>query len=178
MFKRVGGSGPFFREILKYTFGMDKKGFYHPDTGRPLWFGVVVGMALMGVLTGGYHYAGSARLCNTCHSMKHEYSEWQLSKHKQFACIECHMPDTFIVEKLVYKTRAGMNDLFHEVLRDYPTTIRLSVKAKNIMNGNCLRCHYSTIENTPMSRGGQNCLKCHRNLVHGQGLEKGGIRIE
>ncbi len=162
-----------YRKILKHTFVTDRKKSERPDIGRPLWFGIFIGIVLMSGIGGVYHYTGSARFCSACHSMEHEYKAWTLSKHKQFACIECHLTDAFIFERFAYKTSAGMNDLFHEILRDYPATIRPSGKAKNIMNGNCLKCHYSTVEKTPMSKGNQNCLKCHNGLVHGRGLKRG-----
>ncbi len=155
-----------------------KGNVFYSDTWRLVGLGVIAGMVLMVALTETYHLAGSSRFCASCHSMEYVYSKWQISKHKQFSCIECHMPDAHIIAKLAYKARAGINDLVHEVSRDYPATIRLSYRGKNIMNGNCLRCHYSTIQNTPMAKGGQNCLKCHHNLVHGQGLVKGGLQFE
>jgi cytochrome c nitrite reductase small subunit len=146
--------------------------------GGKFWYGLAVGMVLILLLAGGYQLGGASWFCGACHSMEKEYAQWKLSRHKQFSCTECHMPDTNIAGKLAYKTHAGLNDLWHEVIRNYPAHIRLSYKGKDIMNGNCFRCHFSTIENTGMSKGGQNCLKCHHNLVHGQGILKGGLKYE
>jgi cytochrome c nitrite reductase small subunit len=136
--------------------------------------GIVVGVILVAIMVGGYHASGSPLVCGTCHSMDHVYSRWQISNHKQFACIECHLTDTNIAGKLVYKTKAGLNDLYHETLKIYPAAISLSAEGKEIANGNCLRCHFSTVQNTPMGVKGTNCLKCHRFIVHQRGLEKGG----
>ncbi|MEI6153933.1 MAG: NapC/NirT family cytochrome c [Deltaproteobacteria bacterium] len=149
----------------------------HSGGGR-FWYGLAAGIVLVLLLAGGYRFGGASRFCGACHSMETEYTQWKLSRHKQFACIECHMPNTNIAGKLAYKTRAGLNDFWHEVTRNYPAHIRLSSKGKDIMNGNCFRCHFSTIENTCMSGGGQNCLKCHHNLVHGQDIMKGGLKYE
>jgi len=105
-------------------------------------------------------------------------NRWQQSNHKQFACIECHLPAANIAVQVSYKVQAGLNDLFHETLRDYPAAILISAKGKDILRGNCLRCHQATIENTAMVKGEADCLKCHRYLVHGRGLDKGGMRVE
>jgi cytochrome c nitrite reductase small subunit len=136
--------------------------------------GLIVGAILVAVMVSGYHASGSPLVCGTCHSMDHVYSRWHISNHKQFACIECHLPDTHLAGKLVYKAKAGLNDLYHETLKIYPAAISMSAEGKEIANGNCLRCHYSTVQNTPMGAGGTNCLKCHRFAVHQRGLEKGG----
>ncbi|MCX5805507.1 MAG: NapC/NirT family cytochrome c [Proteobacteria bacterium] len=139
---------------------------------------IIIGILIAVFMAIGYHGAGSPRFCVTCHSMEHVGNRWQQSYHKQFACIECHLPNSNFIVQATYKARAGLNDLFHETLRTYPAAILISSEGKGIAQGNCLRCHYSTIENTPMARQGGECLKCHHNLVHGRGLEKGGMKVE
>lgn len=110
--------------------------------------------------------------------MKPVHHRWSTSNHHQFTCTECHLPDTHIAGKVAYKTRAGLNDLVHETARDYPAGIDLSTHGRQIVNGNCVRCHASTIAETPMAQGGADCLKCHRYLVHGRGQDEGGIKVE
>ena len=139
-----------------------------------LFAGITVGAILMAVMVGGYHASGSPLVCGTCHSMDHVYVRWHASTHKQFACTECHLKDTHIVGKLAYKTKQGLNDLYHETLKIYPAAISISAEGREIANGNCIRCHFSTVQNTPMGAGGADCLKCHRFTVHQRGLEKGG----
>lgn len=143
-----------------------------------LGVGVIIGVVLTALMAGGYHTSGSPRFCAACHSMDHVRNRWQQSHHKQFACIECHLPAANIAVQVSYKARAGLNDLFHETLRDYPAAIHISAKGKEILRGNCLRCHQTTIENTAMVKDKADCLKCHRYLVHGRGLNKGGMRVE
>lgn len=142
--------------------------------GRLLAAGILVGVFAAAATVGGYHASGSARFCAACHSMAHVHSRWQDSTHKQFACAECHLPDTHLIGQIAYKTKAGLNDLYHETLRTYPAAILLSEEGRRIANGNCLRCHVSTVEETRMGAGGADCLKCHRFAVHQRGLEKGG----
>lgn len=140
--------------------------------------GVIIGIIIAALAVIGYHSSGNPKFCTACHSMEQVGTYWQQSNHKQFACIDCHLPDTHLLAQVAYKTRAGLNDLYHETLRSYPAAIMISAEGKRIARGNCLRCHYSTIENTPMAGQGGDCLKCHRHLVHGRGPGKGGIRVE
>lgn len=136
--------------------------------------GFIVGAVLVFALVGGYHASGNPLVCGSCHSMDHVYGRWQASQHKQFACVECHLPDTNLAGKIFYKAKAGLNDLYHETFRIYPAAISISPEGAAIAGGNCLRCHFSTVQHTFMGNGGANCIKCHRFSVHQRGLEKGG----
>ena len=140
--------------------------------------GIVIGLVVAAIAAGGYHFAGTPQFCASCHSMETVHSGWQQSKHKQFACIDCHLPDSNLVHQVGYKAAVGMRDLYYETLRSYPDAIKLTAGGQEIVNGNCLRCHFSTVEKTNMATGGASCVKCHRHLVHGQGLTKGGINVE
>ncbi len=110
--------------------------------------------------------------------MNRVYGKWQTSNHHQFACTECHLPDTHIAGKVAYKTRAGLNDLIHETARDYQAGIGISNAGREIAVKNCVRCHAATIAATKMAQDNADCLKCHRYLVHGRGLDEGGIKVE
>lgn len=126
----------------------------------------------------GYVHAETPEFCGSCHSMEQAHTSWQASNHKQIECTECHLPNGNIAVKLVAKTQTGINDVYHEVLRDYPATIQVSTKGKSYIADNCLRCHQSTVEKTGMGAGGQDCTQCHRGLVHGMNKSKGGIKLE
>ncbi|MEE9910629.1 MAG: NapC/NirT family cytochrome c [Deltaproteobacteria bacterium] len=149
-----------------------------PTRIRMIIAGLIIGTAVMAAAVLAYHQSGDARFCGSCHSMKPVHHQWSASNHQQFSCTECHLPDTHIVGKVVYKTRAGINDLIHETARDYPAGIGLSAHGRQIVTGNCVRCHASTIMNTPMAEGGADCLMCHRFLVHGRGQDNGGVHVE
>ncbi|HOS96239.1 MAG TPA: NapC/NirT family cytochrome c [Deltaproteobacteria bacterium] len=145
---------------------------------RILAAGVVVGVVFCAAVVSGYHASGNPAFCTACHSMKDVGDTWGRSLHKQYACIECHLPDSNLVAQAAYKTRAGLNDLYHETLRSYPASLRLSDEGRGIVEGNCLRCHFSTVQNTFMASPGTACLNCHRALIHGTGLVQGGISVE
>ena len=168
--------------VMKPLFDLlgkdDRKIFCRPNNSKPAMVGLLAGMIIVIVLVGSYNYSGSPSICSLCHSMANVHAKWRKSKHKQFACTECHMPAANILKKAAYKTKAGINDLVHEILRDYPAYITLSPHGRDIVNGNCIRCHFSTVENTMMAKGVYNCSKCHRNLVHGKSLQGGGITVE
>jgi cytochrome c nitrite reductase small subunit len=141
-------------------------------------FGIIAGILLSVLFGVAYHVSGDSRFCSSCHNMKLAYNRLQATRHKQFAFIECHMPNTNIAGRVIYKTRAGMNDLKHEMFRDYPAGIELSTTGYEIINQNYLRCHASTIAKTLMIENGGNCLKCHRYLVYGRGVDERGIKVE
>ena len=140
--------------------------------------GIAIGIILSAIAVGAYHQSGNARFCGSCHSMNPVHHQWKASNHHQYTCTECHLPDTHIIGQVAYKTKAGINDLIHETARDYPVAIGLSDRARQIVNGNCVRCHTSTVAKTPMSQGGADCIKCHRYLVHGLGKDQGEMKIE
>ncbi len=146
---------------------------------RMVFLGLIIAVAGMLAIGGGYVYAESPQFCGSCHAMDQVFMTWKDSNHKQLACTECHLPNRNLAVKLVAKAQTGINDVYHEVLRDYPASIKLSTQGKAYLADNCLRCHQSTVENTGMAAGGQDCGKCHRGLVHERGsVSKGGIKFE
>lgn len=130
------------------------------------------------VAGGGLAYADKPSFCGSCHSMQWVYNTWQESNHKQFTCGDCHLPQEAITAKLYVKAENGIRHTYHEVLRDYPETIKLKGDARGIASKNCLRCHASTVENTALAVGGQDCIKCHGGLVHGKNRPRGGVAVE
>jgi len=149
---------------------------------RHIWrliaMGACLGAVFMLLVFSGYHFGGVSFFCGSCHSMENNYFAWKTSRHKQFACIECHLPRGNVAYSVTYKTYAGIRDMVGETTRAYPFTIKLTKHARSIANSNCLRCHFSTIENTPMAKGNTDCMKCHKFLVHGRPMGLGGLKIE
>ena len=137
-------------------------------------------VALAGIILAGFGYTQGEKsaFCGSCHSMEQSHATWGASNHKQIGCTECHLPHQNMAVKLAAKVQTGINDVYHEVARDYPATIRVSAQGQKIIADNCLRCHQSTVEATGMGAGGQDCTKCHRGLVHGSNKSKGGIKVE
>lgn len=146
---------------------------------KMVFVGLIIAIVGMAAVSGGYVYAESPKFCGSCHSMDTAFTTWQHSNHKQLACTDCHLPNNNLAVKLVAKAQTGITDVYHETLRDYPASIKVTAQGKAYVNGNCLRCHQSTVEATGMGDGGQDCTKCHRGLVHKRGsVSKGGVKYE
>ena len=145
---------------------------------RHVWklIGIGAGFGAVAVIVffAGYHFAGRSTFCGSCHSMENNYFTWKVSRHKQFACIECHLPAGNIAYTVLYKAYAGARDVAGETARSYPFTIKLTNTARTIANSNCSRCHFSTIETTSMVKTNADCMKCHKFLVHGRPVMHGG----
>jgi cytochrome c nitrite reductase small subunit len=146
---------------------------------RHVWkliaIGSVFGALVMIIIVAGYTFSGRSIFCGSCHSMENNYFTWKVSRHKQFACIECHLPHGNFAHTFVYKAYAGLRDVADETTRSYPFAMNLTNSARTIANSNCSRCHFSTIETTAMARGNADCMKCHKFLVHGRRLANGGL---
>lgn len=145
---------------------------------RLIGIGAACGFVITVLVFSGYHFGGISLFCGSCHSMENNFFSWRVSRHKQFACIECHLPHGNIAHTFVYKSYAGIRDVAGETARSYPYTIRLTKQARSIANVNCFRCHFSTVEDTPMAKDGGDCMKCHKFLVHGRPAGHGGFSIE
>lgn len=158
---------------------MDTGQFLNRNALKLMAIGFVIAVVGMVTCAIGYAQLNKPESCGTCHSMDQAYSSWAMSNHKQVACTECHLPNDNLAIHLAAKARTGMNDVYHEFVRDYPATVTLTAQGKGYLADNCLRCHKSTVENTKMTQGGQDCTsKCHRGLVHGTNKGKGGIKVE
>jgi cytochrome c nitrite reductase small subunit len=138
--------------------------------------GIVSGVLVLLVMSTGYQWAGTPSFCGSCHSMERVHRTWQSSTHKQFACIECHLPNVNFTESFLYKAKAGLRDVRDEFSRDYQVVTPLSPEAHQILQNNCLRCHASTVGDTRMNRGEAQCTTCHREMVHGRGEPKGVLQ--
>ncbi|MGI6091600.1 MAG: cytochrome c3 family protein [Negativicutes bacterium] len=157
---------------------LDTEQFFSRNSVKLILLGAVAAVLGVAIFGAGLAYADKPLFCGSCHSMKHVTLTWQASNHKQFSCGECHLPQDSLLAKLYTKGENGMRHTYHEVLRDYPDTIRFTETARVIANKNCLRCHASTIEGTFMSAGGADCTKCHRTIPHRQSQPDGGVKVE
>lgn len=158
---------------------MDIKNFLNRHALKSAILGFVFAFVLMGIGAMNYTYADSPAFCGSCHSMTETHESWAISNHKQIACTECHLPHWSFAGKMVAKAQTGMNDTYHEVLRDYPAHIKISAQGKSYVNDNCMRCHQSTMEKVHINIAEeQDCLKCHSSVAHGSNHPEGGIKVE
>jgi len=119
------------------------------------------------------------KVCINCHVMNTQYSTWQHSSHRERAtCVQCHLPQDSLVDKMIAKSRDGFNHSVAMTFGTYDNSIRISDDAAKRIQNNCISCHRELvsqmIENTKSyqtnSMGSQvdrNCWDCHRSTPHG-----------
>lgn len=109
---------------------MDTGQYLNRNALKLMAIGFIVAVAGMAMAGFGYAQAEKPQFCGSCHSMEQAYATWQASNHKQIECTECHLPNNNLAVKLAAKTQTGINDVYHEVLRDYPATIKVTAQGK------------------------------------------------
>ena len=104
----------------------------------------------------------SPEFCSSCHVMQAQYDSWfHEGAHRSIKCVDCHLPHQNILAHYVWKSIDGMKDVvvFHSGMT--PETITISDRGQNVLQGNCLRCHETTVWRITKDR---NCWECHRRL--------------
>jgi cytochrome c-type protein NapC len=171
------------------------------------WFllGIPVGGFLMfaaGIIFwGGFNASleasSSTWFCSTaCHEMNTVSEEYKASVHYQNAsgvkatCSDCHIPKP-LVAKLIRKTEAGINDVYHKILGTIDTpekfeAMRLELaedvwsSMKETDSRECRNCH--SLENMLLDKQdksarkkhtkermlekGETCIDCHKGIAH------------
>ncbi len=140
----------------------------------PLLIAVVASVIALGVfvfVTDAPAYAGTASAtCANCHVMQSNYENYYHAAHHAWAvCADCHLPHDNEVVYYYEKGRLGLNDVYVFGSGQTPEVIDISDHSRDIVQGNCIRCHESTVESIMV--GAQpfvrNCWECHRNVAHG-----------
>jgi cytochrome c nitrite reductase small subunit len=49
-----------------------------------------------------------------------------------------------------------------------PDAIRVHPETKEILQGNCIRCHGETVAEIMLHDLDRNCWECHRDVAHGE----------
>ena len=108
--------------------------------------------------------------CNNCHVMDAVYESWYHAGHKLWAnCSDCHTPHA-LIPKYFVKAVSGYHHVTAFVFGDIPNAIRAKEASKEVVQGNCIRCHAETVANMvesamPFDRY---CFECHRSAAHGE----------
>lgn len=140
--------------------------------GRRRWRRLLLGGAVAGaagffLLFGPPDLMGRTEtpdFCALCHSMRPQHAAWSRSAHRTARCIDCHLPNDHVVHHYVRKALDGNKDVFYEFsgLREYDD-IRLSVRGRNTLQANCIRCHEGLVAHIDTRRA---CIDCHRAIGH------------
>ena len=123
------------------------------------------------IVTDAAAYGGNApETCANCHVMNSQYENWYHSAHENWAnCTDCHLPHDNFAVYYAEKGRQGMKDTYAFVTGNIPEAMQASEKTKEIIQGNCIQCHESTVDSIVM--GDQPferyCWDCHRDTAHG-----------
>jgi nitrate/TMAO reductase-like tetraheme cytochrome c subunit len=142
------------------------------------------------------HATGSEQFCTSaCHSMEaFTTPEWLDSPHNKntsgvrATCSDCHIPQVY-PQKLIVKTRSGINDIYHELMGTIDTRekyeahrARMAEKVWAYMvatdSRECRNCHseeHFVLENQEEEaakahitgpREGKTCIDCHKGIAH------------
>ncbi|MDF1581397.1 MAG: cytochrome c nitrite reductase small subunit [Desulfuromonadales bacterium] len=124
------------------------------------------------------YLSGDPKACINCHTMNTHYATWQHSSHRDRAtCVECHLPRDTFINKMISKSRDGINHSLAMTLGGYGKNLRITDNAAERIQANCISCHQELVsqmlansELYPQKDGvpmGRNCWECHRSVPHG-----------
>ncbi len=143
---------------------------------------VCVGMlAGLGLFTLQYgeglsYFSADPRACANCHIMEPQFDSWQkASHHGVAACVDCHLPQTFVARYLA----KAENGYYHSkgfTFQDFPEPIAIKAKNSQILQDNCLGCHQPMTADL-LSHGldsSRGCVHCHSTVGHGERVGLGG----
>jgi len=121
------------------------------------------------------------KVCINCHTMNTQYATWQHSSHRERAtCVECHLPQESLFNKLLAKSRDGFKHSYAMTFRTYEgQEISASESAQERIQANCIACHREIVSQIMANAklyevkddSGQidrKCWSCHRFVPHGR----------
>ncbi|HEX7077528.1 MAG TPA: cytochrome c3 family protein [Candidatus Eisenbacteria bacterium] len=137
---------------------------------------LLVGFGLVFLVTA-VEVTSTPRFCGSCHIMKPYYESWRHSKHKNIACVDCHIPPGVTAEiRKKYEALSMVARYFTGTYGTNPWT--------EIDDAACLRCHERRLlmgkerigdiqfdhssHLSEMRRGKTlRCTSCHSQIVQG-----------
>jgi cytochrome c nitrite reductase small subunit len=145
---------------MKNTIAKIKKRYF-------LLFGSIAAIVIAFVLVGPPHVLArseSPAFCVGCHTMESEYEAWiHTGAHRRKDCVDCHLPNQNAAMHYLWKSIDGTKDVLLQYSGTYPAEIKLSSHGREVVQGNCIRCHSTTVELINPER---TCWECHRRLMH------------
>ena len=144
-------------------------------SGRWRWaaagiLGVAAGLAVVTArLANATSYlSNSPAACINCHVMTDAYASWQRGSHGHVAvCTDCHVPHRNAVAEYAYKATDGAKHAFMFTFDLTPQVIRLSERARPVVQTNCIRCHADRMAMVRLATASERpCWSCHTG-VHG-----------
>jgi cytochrome c nitrite reductase small subunit len=102
--------------------------------------------------------------CANCHVMAEQVWTHSLSIHAEQDCNQCHTPHNNVANRLIFKTKAGISDIAAN-FGTVPDLIRASKSSRDVIQDNCVRCHYQTVRQANMAVKPY-CTDCHGAVPH------------
>ena len=125
----------------------------------------VAGLVVFGVCNLTVSATDKADFCARCHVMSEQVWTHSLSVHARQDCNECHTPhNDGVVSRLTYKTKVGLTDVVANYMT-VPDRISATATMKDVIQDNCVRCHYETVRQVNMTVKPY-CTDCHRAVPH------------
>lgn len=142
--------------------------------------GVLFGLAILifHISNASSYLSNDPRACINCHVMTAQYASWERSSHARVTvCNDCHVPHDNFIRTYAFKASDGMRHATMFTFRLEPQVIRIKEAGRNVVQENCIRCHYRIINTTYIVNvsgdmashgGGKLCWECHRETPHGR----------
>ena len=156
-------------------------------------FGIAMGVAGVPTFTYAIHETSTDEFCLVCHSEDIGLEIVGTSHHEnatgfRASCADCHLPKAFW-PKVIYKTKAGVKDVYHTMLGTIDTyekfeahRMTMATRTWAAMNENdsreCRSCHVESRwdlakqtekaaeYHSPALANGKTCIDCHKGLAH------------
>jgi len=141
--------------------------------------GILAGIGILIIRASNAHsyLSDDPKTCINCHVMYSQYASWTHSSHREVAvCNDCHVPHDNVFRKYMFKAMDGMRHATIFTARAEPQVIQIKQAGANVVQENCIRCHYelismvSAIQVTADNHdegAGARCWDCHRETPHG-----------
>lgn len=125
---------------------------------------VIFGMLLLLSINASLTATDGAVFCGSCHVMSEAVVTHRMSVHAKFACNECHLPAD-MQSRLPNKAAYGFHDVMTNTFGKIDHRIFATQKTKDIVQGNCRRCHEASTMTVDMTAKPY-CTDCHRQVPH------------
>jgi cytochrome c nitrite reductase small subunit len=124
------------------------------------------------------YLSSDPKVCINCHTMNTHYATWQHSSHRgQATCVDCHLPQDSLLDKMLAKSRDGFNHSVAMTLGGYGYNLRTTSDAAERIQANCIACHQEAVslmvenaaryEEAAIGAVDRPCWDCHRDVPHG-----------
>jgi len=148
--------------------------FWRRRLGKVIVVIVVAAAVVVGASFAAAAYTERSSFCiGACHEMQPYGDTWEVSAHKDFACVRCHIKPGFI--EFVEAKASALREVWVHVTGQVKAPIAVT---EHIPNSTCTSCHPADKVKEPLvlgndvrfSHAGHSavplCITCHSQVVH------------